>query len=127
MKNSPGFLLVVVVILVWSGYANRHRISQLIGRKPSTAKQSNVANGQADVCIANLRKINQAKAQWAKDNNRPPDDIPFWTDVAGAGKSLEIKPTCPSGGTYKLNIVREAPTCSVGKNSPEPHVLPVGR
>ncbi|HEY5042869.1 MAG TPA: hypothetical protein VIK53_12795 [Verrucomicrobiae bacterium] len=63
-------------------------------------------------CIHNLRLIDDAKQQWAADNDKPgpavptvKDLLPYFTDNAF--------PVCPGGGTYSINRVDEVPTCSI--------------
>lgn len=63
-------------------------------------------------CINNLRLIDDAKQQWAVDNNEPDnaqpnvkDLLPYFTD--------NTFPVCPDGGVYTLNAVDEVPTCSI--------------
>ena len=63
-------------------------------------------------CINNLRLIDDAKQQWAADNDKPnsagstmKDLLPYFKDSAF--------PVCPSGGTYSINRVDEVPTCSI--------------
>jgi hypothetical protein len=63
-------------------------------------------------CISNLRLIDDAKQQWAADNNKPANSLPTVKDLLPYFKQTGF-PACPDGGTYSLNAVDEVPTCSV--------------
>ena len=71
-----------------------------------------------DACIANLRAIQVAKAQWALENNKTATDVPTEQDllVYFPGGTF---PVCAGGGTYTIGTVGVAPTCSIPG-----HVLP---
>ena len=89
-------------------------------------------NSRGQVCQENLSKMDGAKEQWALEFRKPMGTTVTMEnlirpDGAAAGMGyLKRIPTCPSGGTYHLNAVGEAPTCSIGdSNKPfVPHVLP---
>ncbi len=72
-----------------------------------------VAKTQARACIANLKTIDMAKAQWMVDAQKTSDEIPGDADLFGEGKPLRDKPVCPAGGTYDLRRANEKPLCSV--------------
>ena len=72
-----------------------------------------MAKTQARACIANLKSIDMAKAQWMVDATKPSDEIPSDTDLFGEDRPLRDKPTCPSGGTYDLRRASDRPVCSV--------------
>lgn len=72
----------------------------------------------ANVCINNLRQVNDAKLQWALDKNKTATDVPSAQDLSPYFKDGTF-PACPDGGTYTINAVGELPTCSVPG-----HVLP---
>jgi len=72
-----------------------------------------VAKTQARACIANLKTIDMAKAQWMVDAQKTSDAIPTDEDLFGKDKPLRDKPACPSGGTYDLRQANEKPVCSV--------------
>jgi hypothetical protein len=71
-------------------------------------------------CIANLKLIAGAKAEWALENKKSDTDTPTDADLFGQGKPIGVKPTCPQGGTYQLRAVGENPVCSIGG---ENHIL----
>jgi hypothetical protein len=65
---------------------------------------------QMNGCINNLRQIDAAKEQWALEQNKKNGD-----PVSIPGISQYIKgnriPTCPQGGTYKINAIGANPEC----------------
>jgi len=64
-------------------------------------------------CINNLRQIQLAKQMWASDDNKKAGDVPTWKDLKQYIGNSSGMFTCPSGGTYQINGVGEAPTCSI--------------
>ncbi len=66
-----------------------------------------------DNCVANLKAIQAAKTAWEVEFKKQPTDTPRDSDLFGPHKYLRQKPTCPDGGTYRLNSVAEKPTCSI--------------
>jgi len=70
------------------------------------------ADANRDACIANLHAIQVAKAQWALENNKTATDVPTEQDLAVYLQGGAM-PTCPAGGTYSINAVGLAPTCSI--------------
>jgi hypothetical protein len=65
---------------------------------------------QRNACINNLRRIEAAKNEWALENNKTNGDTPTKKDLL---PYLRRWPVCPSGGTYTINPLGEAPTCSI--------------
>ncbi len=73
---------------------------------------------QRNACALNLRQIDVAKHQWALEKGKAGQDIPTWDDLKPyLGTSGGQIPTCPEGGTYRLNKVDDAVTCSVPGHS----------
>jgi regulator of replication initiation timing len=81
-------------------------------------QQQAVALANANICINNLRMIQAAKQQWALENSMTLTNVPTAQDLTPYFKD-GILPVCPDGGTYSMNAVGEAPTCSTPG-----HVLP---
>lgn len=73
-------------------------------------------SSRAKTCVANLKQIEAAKEQWAMEEKKGPTDTPTQADLAGANAYMKKWPECPSGGTYTINNVATAPTCSIGGN-----------
>jgi len=102
------------------------------------AQQSQAERVQRETCISNLRLIDKAKQNWAtrrfttetfssksfapgqflSDHNKIADMIPPYNEIVTYFNGSAL-PTCPAGGTYSLNAVKAAPTCSIPG-----HVLP---
>ncbi|HEX5398365.1 MAG TPA: hypothetical protein VFY06_04880 [Verrucomicrobiae bacterium] len=70
------------------------------------------ATAEREACIANLKLIDAAKLQWALVNNKTENDIPTAQDLLPYFKDGAF-PVCPAGGTYTINSVGQAPTCSI--------------
>jgi len=64
-------------------------------------------------CIENLRRLRQAKSEWALDHDRWNDSTPSLGDIYGPGKYLPTELRCPHGGTYSLWATTVNPTCSL--------------
>jgi len=65
-----------------------------------------------DACIANLRAIQIAKAQWALEGGKTAADVPTEQDLLVYFNG-GVFPVCPSGGTYTIGAVGLPPTCSI--------------
>jgi hypothetical protein len=82
---------------------------------------TNAVNAQViaqKTCLAHLRQIDDAKQEWASENDEPDTAVPTTAELILYLKD-GIFPVCPSGGKYSINAVDEVPTCSVAG-----HVLP---
>jgi hypothetical protein len=77
---------------------------------PNFVKAREVA--QRNACINNLRQIDGAIQQWAKELSKPDDAVPTVADIKVYWGS-PVFFTCPAGGSYSLNAVNQRPTCSV--------------
>jgi hypothetical protein len=76
---------------------------------------------QENVCINNLRMIDDAKQQWALENHKKNTDTPTWDDLKpflDAGPNAP-RLVCPQGGTYTIGTIADKPTCTIPG-----HVLP---
>ena len=99
---------------VWykiDGYRPRHReyLGLLKGRR--------IYRSALNSCIANLKQIEGAKANWAMEKRKSANDVPCDTDLVG--DYLRLKPQCPGGGVYTIGSVAKLPACSFTN-----HVLP---
>jgi hypothetical protein len=65
-----------------------------------------------NACVNNLRQIEGAKQQWALENSKPANTLVGELNITPYLPG-NVMPTCPGGGTYTINSVGVAPTCSV--------------
>ena len=65
-----------------------------------------------NACVANLKQIQDAKAQWAAKHGKGSNDIPADSDLFGESAYVCHKPECPSGGRYQLGAVGQKASCS---------------
>ncbi len=66
---------------------------------------------QRAACLGNLRQLQSAKKQWARENNKADTDVPTRADLRPLLSGNRF-PVCPAGGQYTLNAVSELPECS---------------
>ena len=79
--------------------------------------QNHPVSGTPNLCVLNLRAIDQFKSQWMDANHKTTNDIPSWDDLLPYAKSFgwtNAKPVCPQGGTYTIGRVGEPAKCSIG-------------
>jgi prepilin-type N-terminal cleavage/methylation domain-containing protein len=92
-------------------------------------RQREISRGRA--CQENLTKISDAKEQYAMEFNVPNGSTIAWPDdllrpgssTSGQGY-LKKSPACPASGVYSANVIGQDPTCSIGANSEEEHIIP---
>jgi prepilin-type N-terminal cleavage/methylation domain-containing protein len=69
---------------------------------------------QTNACINNLRIIDQAKQQWALETGQvatvTPSSVNLVPYFGRAGTAMPIEPL---GGSYIINILTNAPQCSI--------------
>ncbi|MEQ2008455.1 MAG: hypothetical protein ABMA26_16875 [Limisphaerales bacterium] len=75
---------------------------------------------ERNACIANLKQLDGAKAQWAFEKKPKASTVPQLSDLAPFLKG-GLTPLCPAGGTYTLGAVNEPPRCS---HAAKGHILP---
>lgn len=80
-------------------------------KKQETALPQDV---QGEVCARNLQVIAQGKKLWAEKNNKGQDDTPTMQDLVSV---IRHTPGCPSGGTYTVGKISEAPSCSIAAHN----------
>jgi prepilin-type N-terminal cleavage/methylation domain-containing protein len=71
------------------------------------------ARSAQNLCISNLRRIEDAKAQWALDTRKGLGVQPHDEDLFGPALYIRTKPKCPAGGQYDLGKVKELSTCTI--------------
>ena len=71
---------------------------------------------QTNACIANLKQIEGAKANWALENKKTSSSTPGTTDLYGSAAYIARTPVCPGGGSYTIGAVDTAPSCSLSAN-----------
>jgi hypothetical protein len=79
---------------------------------PNFIKGRNIAFKNA--CVNHLRQIDAAKQQWALEKQKERTDTPTAEELRPyLGKLPDEVLRCPSGGSYTIHAVGEAPACSV--------------
>ena len=66
---------------------------------------------QVQLCIANLRQLDDSKQQWALQYGKVDSSVPTSDDIIPFLRANVI-PTCPANGTYSLRRVARTPVCS---------------
>ena len=70
-----------------------------------------------NACINNLRRISDAKDQWAQETGKGGNCIPRDVDLFGPALYIRTKPECPARGQYDLGKVGDSPTCTVTEHT----------
>jgi prepilin-type N-terminal cleavage/methylation domain-containing protein len=66
---------------------------------------------QVRMCITNLRRLDDAKTQWALDFRKPETSVPTVADIVPYLRDNRM-PVCPASGTYRLRRVSRPPICT---------------
>lgn len=110
-KQNHAFTLVEIMIVVLIiGILMAIAVPNFVKARESSRKNT---------CIANLKKIDGAKEQWAMDFKKDAGATVAMTDLVGSTLYLKATPACPSSGTYTVNNIGTNPACSTSL-----HVLP---
>jgi prepilin-type N-terminal cleavage/methylation domain-containing protein len=119
VKFEAGFTMVEIMIVV-----------MILGLLVAIAVPNYVnqrATAQAQTCINNLVKIDDATCQFALENGKKtgdvinfPNDLTPYIKLNSAGQI----PPCPSGGNYSVGVVGAHPVCSLGSTVYPQHVMP---
>ncbi len=118
MRSSSrrGFTLIEIMIVVLV-------ISTLTSiAVPNFLSARSTANRKT--CIATLKKLDQAKEQWAMENSKSQGAAVVMSDITTGGylKGQASGPKCPANGAYTLNGVGIDPTCSLS-GAPYKHTM----
>ncbi len=101
---------IVLIVLGMAGVVGIALIGLLAAIAiPNFVKARNTA--QMNACINNLRQIDGAKHAWALEQKKSDGEAVTPADISGLFRPGTLQ--CPAGGTYSINVVGEAPTCSV--------------
>ncbi|HEV2692926.1 MAG TPA: type II secretion system protein [Verrucomicrobiae bacterium] len=85
------------------------------------------ATSQANACINNLHKINDASDEFALEKGKyTGDDVNLNRDLTPYIKlnSTGKIPACPTSGTYSVSKIGDAPACTIGYTVTPAHALP---
>jgi hypothetical protein len=73
---------------------------------------ANQEQAKVTICIANLRQLDGAKAQWALEKQKPDGAILTAADLLPYLPNNTM-PACPAGGVYTLNPVGQGAICNI--------------
>jgi len=88
--------VIVIGLMIWA-------VIPVMRRAKATADKN--------ACVANLKQIDGCKWSWSLENKKGLDDL---VDLKTSSTYLKggVLPTCPAGGSYKVNRVKDGPTCT---------------
>ena len=94
--------LEIIIVVVVLGLLAMIAIPNFVKARTTTCKNA---------CIANLKQIDGAVQQWAKENKKSANDTVTIQDILGYLKGSSL-PVCPGAGTYSVTTVYARPTCT---------------
>lgn len=107
MARKRGFTLIEIAVVVL-----------VIGILMAIAFPNYLAareNSRRQTCVANLKRIEEAKDLWATDQRKAATARPTQEDLLGDATNgyMKVWPECPQNGTYTIGDMMTRPTCSV--------------
>lgn len=69
-------------------------------------------DAQRKACIKNLTTIESAKQVWGLEKGKTNGDEPSKGELYGADLYIKAEPACPAGGSYTINAIGTAASCS---------------
>jgi prepilin-type N-terminal cleavage/methylation domain-containing protein len=120
MKNKAFTLVEIMIVVAIIGLLAAIAVPNFIKAR---------ATAQANACINNLRKIEDAAAQFAVEKGKKtgdainyPSDLTPYIKLNSAGSI----PGCPASGTYTINFIGARPQaiCSLGSTVTPSHIIP---
>jgi prepilin-type N-terminal cleavage/methylation domain-containing protein len=101
--GKGGFTLVEILIAVAViGLISAVAFPQFMKARSSAAM---------NICISNLKRIEEGKDLWAVWEGGNQNDTPTWAELIP--DYLRKMPSCPLGGTYSINRMDADPTCTM--------------
>jgi prepilin-type N-terminal cleavage/methylation domain-containing protein len=80
---------------------------------PGFKRYTDVAS--AKTCVANLKKLQGAKEQWALDTRKDGSAVPLWEELIGSDNYIKVQPQCSSTpDPYVLGKIDDLPGCPSG-------------
>lgn len=108
-NRSGGFTLVEIMIVVGIiGLVAAIGVPNFLRYREASRKS---------VCIANLKKMQEAKTQWAFEKGKKTTETPLEADLCGGEQYLRDKPVCPGGGADYITTIGQVDqraTCTLG-------------
>ncbi len=104
INRNKGFTLVEIMIVI-----------AIIGLLVVVALPNMMryrTEAQKKACIENLSKMDAAKQIWGVEHGKHDGDLPTDDELFGAELYIKEKPECPSGGTYHINAIGVAASCT---------------
>jgi prepilin-type N-terminal cleavage/methylation domain-containing protein len=109
ITGKRGFTLVeIMIVIAIIGIITAVAFPQFVKARSSAA---------TNICIANLKRIDEAKDVWAVWEGGNQTDTPTWDELIP--DYLKKTPVCSKSGTYSVNRMDTWPTCTI-----EGHELP---
>jgi len=102
-SGSRGFTLVeIMVVILIIAVIMAIALPNIMNAREAAAAKS---------CIANLRRIDQAKEQYAMECGKKAGDAVEWSDLVPI--YIKSRPSCPLAPPYTLGVIGANPTCPV--------------